>query len=277
VLLVLPTLVIFLVFTLYPILDTIKTSFFRQIMFRPPWFIGLQNYQNLFLDEVFLRSLGNTTIIVAGIFILTLPLAFLLGSFLSQPYPFSGGFKLVIYMPYILSAVMAGLIWTFILDPSMGLINAALGAVGLPGQMWIGGLVLTPYSVFVVEVWRTLGFHVVLFMAGIKMMPKEVLDAASIDGADRWQKTIYVTLPMLKETIKMSAVMILIGSVNCFQTVKMLTNGGPNLRSHTLASYTYYVEFTGMNFGVGSAMAVIILVIALALSIRTLRFSYKDD
>jgi len=244
---------------------------------RPGTFNGIGNYIYIFSNEYFLKALLNTLIILIGSIIVLLPLSFFLGLFLYTSLKGSELFKLISFIPNILSGVMVGLIWTFILDPGYGLINSFLNAVGLHSltQKWIGGVTLTPYSVVVVGSWQAVGFYAILFMAGLKMLPKDTFEAAIIDGATRFQRTMFVTLPLLKETIKMCTVMILIGAINTFQTVWILTAGGPNMQSHSLATLIYFKEFRDYDFGLGSAMAVVMLIAVMGLSIAFLNFTQK--
>lgn len=274
-LLCVPALIVFCVYMIYPICDTIFTSFQRQILLRPGWFVGLENYSTLFSDSNFWIAIQNSAIITIGSFLTQLPIAYILGSYLSKPLRRNGAFKTISFIPNILSGVMAGLIWTFLLDPSIGLFNNLLINWGASPLMWIGGKELTPYSVTLVLLWQCVGFHSVLFLAGFKMMPKDTIEAAHIDGANVWQRNMYVIIPSLKETIKISATLMLIGGINQYQQTMMLSGGGPSHFSETLATYTYYKEFTEFNFGVGSAMATIILLLALGLSIIMLQASSR--
>lgn len=267
-------LVIFTIYMVYPICNTIYTSFTRQILLRPGWWVGLENYAQLLEDKIFWRSLKNTAIITAGTLLLMMPLAYLLSSFMNRPYK-NGAFKTVYFMPNIISGIMAGLIWSFLLDPSLGLFNNLLIELGGEGIQWIGGKVLTPYSATLVVVWQSVGFHSVLFLAGLKTMPRNLIEAANIDGANSLQRTFYVIIPSIKETVKVSAVMTLIGGINHYQQTYMLTGGGPTHYSETLSTYTYYIQFTKFNFGLGSAIATVILLLALGLSIVMLKLTTK--
>jgi len=275
-LLCLPALLIFGVFMIYPIFDTIVTSFQNKYFLDPGKFIGFENYINIFKDEIFWIGFKNTLIIVICTFVTQLPIGFQLGKYLAMPYK-NGFFRTVSFIPYTLSGVMTGLIWTFLLDPSTGLFNNLLSLAEIEPIMWIGGKTLTPYSASLVLLWQAVGYHSVLFMAGFKMMPKDSLEAAMIDGANAWQKNIYVVLPSIKETVKMSATLILVGGINHYQQTFMLTNGGPSHYSETLGTYTYFINFRKHFFGYGSAMAVIILILALGLAIVMLQATSKKE
>lgn len=275
-LLCLPALLIFGLYMIYPIFDTVITSFQDKYFMKPGFFIGIDNYIRAFQDEVFWIGFKNTLIIVVCTFVTQLPIGFLLGKYLAMPYK-NGFFRTVSFIPYTLSGVMTGLIWTFLLDPSTGLFNNLLALADMEPIIWIGGKTLTPYSASLVLLWQAVGYHSVLFMAGFKMMPKDSLEAASIDGANAFQKNIYVVLPSIKETVKMSATLILVGGINHYQQTFMLTGGGPSHYSETLGTYTYFINFSQHYFGYGSAMAVIVLVIALALSVTMLQVTTKKE
>lgn len=273
----LPILLIFGVFIIYPIFDTVITSFQYKYFLKPGVFVGFENYVKAFQDEIFRIGFKNTFIITIVTFVTQLPLGFLLGKYLAMPYK-NGVFRTISFIPYTLSGVMTGLIWSFLLDPSLGLFNNLLSPLGAEPVMWIGGETLTPYSVSLVLLWQAVGYHAVLFMAGFKMMPKDTIEAAHIDGANVLQRNLYVVLPSIKETVKMSATLILVGGINHYQQTFMLTGGGPAHYSETLGTYTYFVDFRQYYFGYGSALATIVLVLALGLSIIMLQAtSQKDD
>ena len=276
ILLCLPALLIFGVYIIYPIFDTIITSFQDKYFMKPGFFIGFDNYIRAFKDEVFWIGFKNTIIIVVCTLLTQLPIGFLLGKFLAKPYR-NGFFRTVSFIPYTLSGVMTGLIWTFLLDPTTGLFNNILSLAKLDPVIWIGGKTLTPYSVSLLLLWQAVGYHAVLFMAGFKMMPKDALEAASIDGANALQRNIYVVLPSIKETVKMSATLILVGGINHYQQTFMLTGGGPSHYSETLGTYAYYVNFSKHYFGYGSAVAVLVLLFALVLAILMLQATTQKE
>lgn len=274
---ILPAFILFLFYTLYPIIDIVITSFKRESILTDSGFVGLENWKYILNDEIIRNAFKNTFIVVGGELILMLPLGFLLGFILYTKFRGAGVVKTVTFVPYILSPIMVAIVWTFILDPGIGLINGYLIKIGLKqfALQWIGGTTLTPYSVILVDTWKAVGFYGILVFTGLKMLPKDTLEAAIVDGASRIQRTIYVTLPLMKETIKLCAVMIIIGAFQSFQTVIILTNGGPSERSQVLASYMLKVNFLTKNFGLGSAMSVVLFVFIMGFSISVLALSNK--
>lgn len=281
-LLILPTLIFFIAYTLYPLIDGLRMSFFYiPYLAKGPGttFVGIKNYINIFNDEIFWRALSNNFIILFVKLLVLLPCSYLIGNLFCAKYRGGELVKLFTFLPYILSGVMAGLLWTFILDPVTGLLNGFLRAIGLEelAFKWIGGQVLTPYSVAIVESWKGIGYYSVLFMSGLKMIPQEMFDAAAIDGASTLQRSIYIKIPLLKETIKIVLVLIIIGALKSYELVYIMTAGGPNKVSHTLATYIYYQNFNlGGSAGNAAAMSSIMFIIIMTLSIATLNFSKKS-
>lgn len=277
IILVLPSVVFFLVFTLYPTYSSLIVSLTDKTTSFEGKFIGLANYIYLFKDGDFLKSLMNTAVVLVAQVALILPLGFLLGIFLDKKFKGSAFVKLLAFTPVVLSGIMTGLIWLFILDPGIGLINQVLNNVGLQTltQKWIGGTVLTPYSIAVVDTWKSVGFYAVLFMAGIKMIPKEILEAAVIDGASNFKKIVYITIPMLKEITRIIFVLIVVGSIKAFEVVFTLTNGSPNNQSHLISTYLYKNLFDNGSYGYGSAITMIMVIIIVLITIPFLKFTNK--
>lgn len=238
-----------------------------------PKFIGLKNYANLFRDPFFFTALKNTCIILVMSVIVLLPLSFLLALLLEKPFRGNGLCKAMIFSPYIIAPILVGVLWVFILDPYMGLINALLRAIGLDkfALEWIGGKTLTPYSVTVVYMWQVLGFYTTVIIAGLKQIPSEIHEASQVDGAGKLQNVIYIVLPMLKETITIVVVLIITRSFMIFETVQQLTNGGPNHLSDVLTTYMYYTTFTSNRYGYGMSIATMTFVFAGICSIIYLR------
>ncbi len=170
----------------------------------------------------------------------------------------------MVFSPYVIAPILVGVLWVFILDPSMGLINAFLKAVGLErfAMEWIGGKTLTPYSVAVVYMWQVLGFYTTVFIAGLRQIPGEIHEAGQIDGAGKLQSIVYIVLPMLRETITIVVVLIITGSFKIFETVQQLTNGGPNHLSDVLVTYMYHITFTSNRYGYGMSIATVTFIFA---------------
>lgn len=250
----------FLLFTLYvvvPIFIMVYYSFFDYSGIGSPVFIGIRNYKYLLKDNFFFSSLKNTIIILMVIMLLILPCSFLLALKLNQTFKGNGLIKALNFSPFVIAPILVGLIWYFILDPSIGLINNLLDLIGMDKlkQQWIGGKTLTPYSVAVVYLWQVLGYYATIFLAGLKGISHDFYEAASIDGASYWQRVFYITIPMLQETIVIVVILIITGGFKIFETVQQLTGGGPNHLSDVLVTYMYHTTFITSRYGYGMAIA----------------------
>ena len=204
-----------------------------------------------------------------------LPCAFLLAVLLSQQIRGAGAMRALIFAPAIVAPILVGLIWVFILDPKIGLINAVLGAAGLPQPEWIGGTTLTPYAVGFVFVWEQIGFMLTIFYAGLRLLDREVLEASALDSRNRWQELRHVVIPMLQESFGIVTLLIITGVLRIFELVYELTGGGPVHLSDVLVTYMYYLTFTLQQYGYGMALAVVICVLGVGGSILYLQLGRR--
>lgn len=276
-LLFLPALVFFCVYVLYPIVYSLILAFQYKPTFGTGRFIGLANFAAMAKDRQISVALANTGIVLVLELAFIPALSFLLGMFINMSFRGSGIVKLLVFTPYILSAIITTLVWFFVVDPGIGVLNGFLKANHLDGLAlkWIGGPKLTPYTVSAIETWKSLGFYSVLFMAGLKMIPRELFEAAIMDGASVSQKIRHITIPMLKETWKIVIVYVFINAIQSMQTVYILTKGGPNYRSHTVASLLYDILIEQRKAGYASALALLMFLGMMAFSIVFLRLSAK--
>ena len=264
-----PAVILFTVFYLAPIFISVYYSFTDFSGIGAAKFIGFKNYQVLLKDKFFFIALKNTFIILIGITITILPLSFIVALLLEKPFRGSGVVQSMIFAPNVIAPILVGLIWLFILDPKMGMINAILRSIGLSDyqQQWIGGKTLTPYSVAFVYLWQVLGFYTTSNMAGLRSIPADIYEAAEIDGANYFQRIRKITMPMMKNTIVINTILIITGGFKIFETVKQLTNGGPNHMSDVLVTYMYDTTFTSSRYGYGMAVATVSFVLCLIFSI----------
>lgn len=269
IIMIMPAVILFTVFFLAPIFISVYYSFTDFSGIGAAKFIGFKNYQVLLNDKFFFISLKNTFIILIGITITILPLSFIVALLLEKPFRGSGVVQSMIFAPNVIAPILVGLIWLFILDPKMGMINAILRSIGLSDyqQQWIGGKTLTPYSVAFVYLWQVLGFYTTINMAGLRSIPADIYEAAEIDGANYFQRIRKITIPMMKNTIVINTILIITGGFKIFETVKQLTNGGPNHMSDVLVTYMYDTTFTSSRYGYGMAVATVSFVLCLIFSI----------
>lgn len=267
-LMLIPTLLIYIVYMIAPIAIAVGYSFTKYTGIGKAKFVGLNNYTRLFNDSTFIISLKNTFIIFIVVFILLMVGSFLVALLINKKLRFNGTAKAFIFSPAIIAPIIVGIIWVFIFDPKIGLINSLFDMLGLETfkQTWIGGDTLTPYSVAFIYFWQQLGYLATIFVAGLKMIPEEIFEAAHVDGARSWQRLIYVTIPMMKTTMSTVAILIITGTFKIFEVVQQLTNGGPNHMSETLVTYSYSTTFSNGEYGYGMSMATVTFIISLIIT-----------
>lgn len=240
--------------------------------------VGIANFVNVLKDKLFYRCLSNTLKSTIVSMVITIPLSFFLALLIQKNSLSSTIYRSVLFSPYVMGGIVVGLVWTFILDPSKGFINACLNNWGFESlaQQWIGGKTLTPYCVGIISVWSGTGFSILLWLNGLSQISNDVLEASVLDGATKMQQIRYITLPLLKETLKMLLVLKFTGGLKVFDIVQSLTGGGPNHYSETLVSYMYNTTFTQRRFGYGMAIAVVEFFITMVVSMLFMRFTKSE-
>ncbi|MEV6207330.1 sugar ABC transporter permease [Kitasatospora sp. NPDC051914] len=270
-LMIAPAFLLYTLYMVYPIAYSVYYSFTDFDGVAESGFAGLGNYRTMARDAVFWTSMRNTGIILAIAVLLLIPLAFLVAVLLSGNVKGSSVLRPLVFAPAIVAPILVGLIWIFILDPKIGLANALLVAVGVPARpQWIGGTALSPYSIAFVYLWQQIGFIVTVFYAGLKMLPKDVMEASTLDGASRFQQLRYIVVPMLQETFGICTALVVTGVFKVFELVYALTGGGPVHLSEVMVSYMYHVTFTTLQYSYGMALAVIVFLAGAVASVTTL-------
>lgn len=266
--LMLPTLLVYSIFIILPIAIAVYYSFTKYSGIGKPRFTGLKNYIRLFQDELFWVSFKNTMIMFILAFVLLLALSFLIALLLNNKLRAVDFSKALIFSPAIIAPIIVGIIWVYILDPNIGIINNILDAIGADAfkQKWIGGETLSPYSIAIIYFWQQLGYLVTIFIAGLKMIPGDILEAVKIDGANAVQEIRYVTIPMMRTTISTVAVLIITGVFKIFEIVQQTTGGGPNHLSETLVTYSYSQTFSSGDYGYGMSLATVTFLISLIIT-----------
>lgn len=276
--LILPALVIFVVFVVWPIIQSAHYSAYK-------WneagtltdYIGLDNYTRLLADPIFWKAFGNNLFVVAWSLATQIPLAMFLAILLTGKVKGSAFFRTLYFAPLVLSDVLVGAIWGWFYNPTIGMLNTFLKAVGLPTQAWLGDARLSLICVLVATTWRYLGFYIVIFIAAIQGIPEELYEAAQIDGANGFQLHRYITVPMLIPTTRASAVLIIIGSLKFFDMVWFLTEGGPSNSSELIATYMFKQAFKFHDWSYGSALAFGLFLIAFVFTVIFLFFTRKRE
>jgi multiple sugar transport system permease protein len=273
----LPTAVIFVAFIAYPIVGSFALTFFRWDGLSHRQFIGLDNYRTLLSDPllgtVLLNTLGFVIGDVALKMLLALFLAVLVNRYLSGLMRTL--FRSVVFFPVIVSGVAIGIIWQWLMNTNLGLINYYLGALGLPIVAWLDSSKNAMPSLILVDVWRNVGFSFVVFTAGLQGISSQLYEAAAIDGAGDWQRFRAITLPLLSPTTFFLLVINLIGAFQFFDLSYVMTQGGPGDATRTIVYYIYDTAFHFFRFGYGSTIAVLLFVILAVLTFIQVRASRR--
>ena len=278
-LLLLPALALYLVFVLFPIVQAAHYSLFKWNGLQPLTnFIGLKNYQVALSNDVFRAAVGNNLLVIGLSLAVQIPFSLALAVLLNRRFPGRAIFRLIFFLPYVLSEAITGIVFSLMLRPE-GLVDAALKGAGAGGlvQDWLGDTSIVMLTLFVIISWKYFGFHMIILLAGLQGIPHELEEAALIDGAGRWQSFRFVTLPLLGPTLRVSVFLSMIGALQLFDMIWVMTKGGPVGASNTMAVLMFLSGFTKQQMGYGSAQAVILFVSALVLALLYLRFVLRRD
>jgi raffinose/stachyose/melibiose transport system permease protein len=275
----LPALVLYSVFVLFPIVQAVHYSFFKWNGLTPLTdFVGLANYQRAIAEPVFQGAVQHNVFVIVLSLIVQIPFALGLALMLSRRFRGRAILRLVFFAPYVIAEVITGVVWSLLLQPG-GLAQGALTAVGLGSlyQPWLADPNTVMLAMFFVISWKYFGFHMILLLAGLQGIPHELEEAAAIDGATRRQAIRYVTLPLLGPTLRVSVFLSIIGALQLFDLIWVTTGGGPVNASNTMATYMFDWGFKRFQLGYGSAVAVILFAFALILALAYQRWVLRRD
>ena len=277
---IIPGAIIYTLFLIMPIIQAGYYSLFDWNGLGPVTdFIGLGNYQRAFQHNVFQSSIINSLIIMSLSLMIQLPLAITLALMVGRKLPGRAIFRSIFFMPYVFSEVITAIIWSFVYHPNGGLVNTMFTTLipGFQTQGWLANRDTALIAVFFVITWKYFGLHMILYMAGLQSINGEIEESARIDGANELQVLRYITLPMLAPTIRLTIYLSVLGSLNQFVLIWVLTAGGPANATQVMASYMYRFGIKSFNLGFGSAVAVIIFAVSLIFSIGYQRSVMRRD
>ncbi|MBD0422550.1 sugar ABC transporter permease [Streptomyces sp. TRM S81-3] len=276
----LPALVLFIVLVLLPILFALYAAFFRWGGFgMPSDYIGTENFTRAFDDPVFLGDLWRCLVLVVLSLALQLPFALAMAVLLNQRFRGRAVYRMLFFAPYVLSEAITGVLFSMIFAPGDGLADQILGSVGLDGigGEWFADPSMVMATLFLVMTWKYFGFHMMLYLAGLQSIPKELTEAALIDGANAWQRFRSVTLPLLAPTLRISVFLSVIGAIQLFDLVWVVTQGGPDHHSETMAVTMFQFGFKRYQVGYASAISVVMFGISLVFALAYQRFVLRRD
>lgn len=278
----LPSLLLYAAFLIYPMVESVRLAFFKWSGYgtEPQEFVGLRNFVRLFtVDTVFWTAFRNSLIWVLLSLAVPMVISLLIALALNRKLLGRNVFRSVFYLPAVFASITVAAMWRWIYAPSIGAVDQALTLLGLGSwtHQWLGDPNIALYSVFVAAIWQGIGFNMVLFLAGLQQVPAELEEAAQIDGANTWQRFWAVTMPALRPTTVVVVILTIINSLKVFDLIVGMTGGGPAQATQVLALWSYTQSFSNHNFGMGGATATVLLIISLALVIPYLTWSMKGN
>ncbi|WP_433774049.1 carbohydrate ABC transporter permease [Bacillus wiedmannii] len=230
-------------------------------------FVGLENYFNLFTQDSFMQALLNTFYFGIGTVIPTIALGLGFALFFRKKFKGSALYQLMIFSPWVTPTIAVSIVWSLLYEPQFGVINKVLNFFGIPGLDWLQSSKTAMLAVIIMTVWKLVGWTMIFYIGALEKVPDSLYEAASIDGANAWQKFRYVTLPMVSSTTFFLVVVNTISSVQAYDQIKILTQGGPSGSTRTLLYLFFQQGFEQFDMGSATAIAFIILIITILLSV----------
>lgn len=263
----LPALILFFTFLIYPTIQVFRMSMFKWGGFsNNQQFVGLDNFKILWQDENFFRTIQNTILLIVVVTLFTVVLAVLFAAILStEKIRGNNFFRIIFYIPNILSIVVIAGIFSAIYDPKAGLLNAVLPEAW--NKLWLGDQSIVIYSLAFALIWQAIGYYMVMYMAGMANIPASLYEAADLDGAGKIGKFFNVTLPLIWNSIRTTLTFFIISTINLsFLLVQILTDGGPDGSTEVFLSYMFKQAYTNSSYGYGMAIGVVIFIFSFGLS-----------
>ncbi|NQX70996.1 sugar ABC transporter permease [Paenibacillus ferrarius] len=274
----LPALVLYLFFVIVPIFWSAYYGFFDWKGIGAAKFIGFDNYAEVIKDPIFWKSFKNNMLVVAASVFGQVPIAMILALLLMRSTFFQRAIRASVFMPMVLSSVVVGIIWGYIYHPQIGILNFMLEGIGLDSwkKAWLSDPKVSMYALMVPIIWNYIGPYMIMFIAALQNISPEIEDAAQLDGVGPVRKLFAVTLPMIWDTVKVSVVLCISGSLKAFDLIYVMTGGGPAHSTELLASYMYNSTFNVYRFGFGSAISTAIIILSLILIVGSQYLMKKD-
>lgn len=272
-----PALVILGIFVFYPIVAAAYMSLSSWDGFNPEMpFVGLDNYLNLAKNPEFWNSLTVTVIYAAGVSVLSVLTGLVFAILLDAPIRGRGIYRTIYFLPVVTSSVAVSIVWKYMLDDS-GLVNNWLGHLGITGPDWLQNRWIALAALTLLTVWKNLGFNIVLYLTALQGLPRSVFEAAEIDGANKLQQIRFMTVPLLRPMTFFVVVQALINSFQAFDLVYVFTEGGPRGGTDVLGMMMYRQAFRLGNFGYGTAISLVTLVLVLVVTLVQWKFSETEQ
>ena len=273
---VLPALLVFAVFLFFPLGYTVHISLHNWIQIRNPQFIGLRNYVGVFADESFWNAMKNTAYYVLMVVVPVVVLALIFAVLLNAQMFLKNFFKSLFYIPVISSSIVVAIVWRYIYQVDHGILNYFLSLFGIQGPMWLANIYTALPAVAFVGIWKSMGYYIVIFLAGLQSIPSELYEAAHIDGSSKLQSFLYITVPMLRPITLMVIILATIGAFQVFDMIYIMTFGGPIEATSTAVWRIYHVSFAQFRPGYGAAMGFVLFIVIMVVSLVQLRYFREE-
>lgn len=274
-----PSVLLYVLFVLYPYVQAMYISLTRwRGLSRNLTFIGLENFQRMLNDELFWNALSHNATYLATLPLITIAFGLFLAFLLTQGVAGAKFYRVTFFFPQVMSVVAIGVLWSFVYHPTMGVLTSLFKLFGVAEPpVWLGNPDYALGAVGVVVIWQAVGFYMVLFIAGMESIPNTYYEAATIDGATKWELFWNITLPLLWDTVRTALVFLSIGAVDMFAIVQTMTQGGPSRATDVMATYLYERAFLQSEFGYATAIAVSMFLVVLTLSTILMRVTQRES
>lgn len=264
---ILPALIPLGVFWLFPMCEAIFMSFTDWDYMSSTYnIVGLDNYRSIFSDSMFYSALKNTFVFTVGTLVPTIAGGLFTAVLLKKKLAGSAIYKAVIFSPWVTPTVVISIVWSWIFEPQYGLANYILQLFNLPKSQWLQSSDTAMYAVILVTIWKGFGWAMIFYLTALERVPKELYEAAAVDGAGKWQKFKSITLPLISPTTFFLTIITTIDSIKAYDQIRVLTQGGPSGSTRTILYLYYQTAFENFNIGEATSIAVILLVIVGCLS-----------
>ena len=275
-----PAIILYAAFFIFPMMQAFYIALFRwRGLSENKDFVGLQNFRGLLFDDpIFWMALKHNLAFLVVSLIVVIPLALFFAFVLSRRVAGANSYRAVYLFPNMISVVAVAVLWSFVYNVNFGLLNAFLNGMGLEELAvgWLGEPNTALPAIIATSIWYSLGFYVVLFLAGIQSIPPSFYEAASIDGASHFQLFRHITIPLLWEILKLGIVYLIIHTLNIFGLVWVMTEGGPSNHTDTMLTYLYRLAFTESNFGYATALGVVVFILIFGIALISLRLMKRE-
>jgi ABC-type sugar transport system permease subunit len=259
-----PAVVLFVGFVLVPSISSIYYSLTSwDGISRNMDFIGLRNYVDIFKSDRFWNSFRNTLFFTVALTIIENVVALSLALLVNKLRRTQTLFRSIFYLPNLLSGIVTGYIWVALMNYTFGVINQVFNSIGLPSVDWLGNPDLALWSVIFVMVWKSSGYYMIIYIAGLSGIPKELIEASQIDGASGWRQFVSITMPLLASTFTINLTLSLIGGLRIFDQIVAMTSGGPGFATETITYQIFSVAFSEGKQGYGTALAILLFLITM--------------